>query len=100
MDIGTILYLSYLLAICGFFAVCYLILRLIKAFKKYDVKYAHLAYLIIGIVPVYELIKTIHLKYKWFEKDWYYSPFVYFWLLLLLFCIVQFIRETIKLRNK
>jgi hypothetical protein len=99
MDIETMQNLSCLLAICGLFAVCYLLFRLVKAFKKYDVKYAYFAYLVVAFIPVYELIKTINLQYKWFEKAWYYSPFFYFWLVFLLFCVVQLIREYKKLRS-
>ncbi|MBN2092803.1 hypothetical protein JW964_24495 [candidate division KSB1 bacterium] len=99
MTIESMQSFSYLVTIVGLLAVCYLLFRLIKALKKYDVKYARFAYLIVGIVPVYELIRTINLKYRWFEKEWYYSPFLYFWLIFFLFCIVQFIRESKKLRS-
>lgn len=100
MDIETMQNFSYLAAIIGLLAVSYLLIRLIKAFKKHDIKYAHFAYLIVGVFSIYELIEIISLKYKWFEKEWYHSPFVYFWLILLLFCVVQFIRECNKLRSQ
>ena len=93
MDIVELQQLTYLVLAVGFIFICYIITKIITVIRKYNIPGAYYGYLIITLLPFFELIKIVIKQPTWYGKLWFYSPFLYFWLSLSAFFLFRFFQE-------
>ncbi|MBN1351779.1 hypothetical protein JXJ21_20370 [candidate division KSB1 bacterium] len=82
-----------LLVLAGcLFLAAFLIRRIVNKIKKSTgSRLAIYLYLLVSLWTVYEMIKI-----ALYDVPWFANPFFYFWLLMLLYCVVSFLIEHSK----
>lgn len=72
--------------------VAFLIRRIVNRIRKSTgYQWAIYLYLLIGIWPIFEVVKSVSQDFPWFR-----NPFFYFWLILLIYCGTSFYLEYSK----
>jgi hypothetical protein len=93
MTIAELQQLTIGVLVVGLGLIIFIFQRIIKIVQKQFGSAALWIYLILAAFAAFEFFRLLVLRPAWYTAAWYSSPFLYFWLILLGFSLVQYVKK-------
>jgi uncharacterized membrane protein len=88
--------LNLIILAVGLVGIIFLVHRMVKVIRKYYPRYTHYLYLFIALLSFVEIILTLIRRPLWYDQSWFLSPFLYFWLILVVYFGLSFFLKSTK----
>jgi hypothetical protein len=93
MSISELQQLTIAVLVAGLGLICLITTRIIKILRKQIGNFARWGFLILAVPAAFEILRLLVIREPWYDLAWYSSPFLYFWLILLGYSLVQYFKK-------
>lgn len=94
MSIAELQKITIGVLVVGLGLIFFLVNRIIKILQKQVGTYALRGFLILAALAGFEFFRLLFKREPWYDLAWYASPFLYFWLILLGYGLVQYYKKS------
>lgn len=98
MTITELQQLTIGVLVVGLGLIIFIFQRISKIVEKQLGPAAPRIYLILAAFTAFEVLRLLVLRPAWYDESWYFSPFLYFWLILFGFSLVQYFKKKRSLK--